>query len=160
MVSARNTYIFDIDGTLADCSKRLPLILDNDPPKWDEFEALTGSDTLIYGAAKMLWLASLSPFTDIVLLTSRSEGNRAATMAWLSHYGLPYDHLEMRKNGDQRDAHIVKAERLKMMELEPYRVITVFEDDAKVVKHLRTLGYHVCQVDDREYVTVPDRPKK
>lgn len=140
-----NKIIFDIDGTLACCKHRLHHILQ--PKKdWNAFDALTHMDKPIYHTIKILWNMYRSPFINIVLLTGRSERVREQTTDWLHNHDLPYDRLIMRALNDRRPAFEVKEDNLIKFDIKPKEVITIFEDEPKTIKHLRELGYHVCDV--------------
>jgi len=86
------------------------------------------------------------PTAYIVFLTSRSDSARAQTSEWLFGPGgdssLKYlARLIMRRNDDERPAHIIKPEYLKAAGYSPDRVAFVIDDEAKNVKALQAAGY-------------------
>ncbi len=97
--------IFDIDGVLADASGRQHHLagLRRD---WDAFFAECGEDPLIPEVARLLEL--LTPEVAVVLLTARPARVRAKTLTWLESYGLRYDLLVMREQGDRLSAREFK----------------------------------------------------
>jgi len=152
----RNVIVFDIDGTLANCTHRLHHILEK-PVCWDTFDSLTPEDIPIQGMVRLFHLVTLNPFVEIVILTGRADrkNNREMTIKWLARQGIDgqlYNRLEMRGEKDRRPAAEVKLERLHQLGYDPTKIITIFEDDPATVKHLRAHGYHVCNVDDRTFI--------
>ena len=93
------TYIFDLDGTLADISIRLswakkgegegmdwaeffnPNYIQYDKPKWD--------------IIKMTEILSAAGY-QIVIFSGRADTTREETLTWLSKYNVRYDALIMR----------------------------------------------------------------
>lgn len=93
----RSCYIFDIDGTLADCSHRLHHI-QKQPKDWDAFFAACMDDQPI---AHMVALAKSLPL-PIVCVSGRSDVVRVETDFWLRvRAGLNPAALYMRRAGDR-----------------------------------------------------------
>ncbi|WP_439392373.1 HAD family acid phosphatase [Bradyrhizobium sp. PMVTL-01] len=147
-------YVFDIDGTIADCSHRLHHI-QKQPADWTAFYEACGKDSPI---AHILDLAhALSHEADIIFVTGRSEECRKATLAWLKRH-LPScggdwswsddgrRDLYMRAAGDHRPDHIVKSELLDRLIADGHRPIMAFEDRDQVVKMWRERGIPCAQV--------------
>ena len=138
--------VFDIDGTIADCTHRLHHVK-KDNPDWKAFFAECINDTPIESICDMSIV--LSQYYDIVFCTGRSEECRAQTEEWLLKY-VNKNAVLMRKEGDHRPDHVVKKELLedylKLENLEKSSVITIYEDRQVVVDMWRDNGYHVCQV--------------
>jgi 3-deoxy-D-manno-octulosonate 8-phosphate phosphatase KdsC-like HAD superfamily phosphatase len=149
--------IFDIDGVLADCKHRLHHILQG-KKDWDTFDSLTHLDKPIYNMIKILWGMTCNPFIEIILLTGRNERVRQATQEWMAVNDVPFDKLYMRSLNDHRPAYQVKADLLVKRNIQPEEVLTIFEDEPKTIKHLREVGYHVCDVGGWEdhYVEVTE----
>lgn len=143
-----NIIIFDIDGVLADCDHRLMHILAKKPADWDTFDKLTSFDLPIKNMHRLLKLAAINPFIEIILLTGRADRNdvRKDTRAWLRNHDLEFNKLVMRTDGDHSPAHIMKLRKLEQLNIQPHEVITVFEDHPKTIQALRDSGYHVCDV--------------
>lgn len=138
--------VFDIDGTIADCTHRLHHVK-KDNPDWKSFFEECASDAPIESMCDMSIV--LSQYYDIVFCTGRSEECREQTEEWLFKY-VNSNALLMRKEGDHRPDHVVKKELLeeylKLENLEKSSVITIYEDRQTVVDMWRDNGYHVCQV--------------
>ena len=138
--------VFDIDGTIADCTHRLHHVK-KDNPDWKSFFEECVNDAPIESMCDMSIV--LSQYYDIVFCTGRSEECREQTEEWLLKY-VNSNALLMRKEGDYRPDHVVKKELLeeylKLENLEKSSVITIYEDRQTVVDMWRDNGYHVCQV--------------
>jgi FMN phosphatase YigB (HAD superfamily) len=149
------TYIFDIDGTLADVSHRLHLLpnnVDSEDPKfddpWKRFMEPLVDDTVIEPTANIC--RNLHESHMILMITGRRNEFRKPTIDWLNKHKIPFDGLLMRKDGDRRQDQVVKRE-LYRMRLPVYEnVAGVFEDRTRVVEMWRELGlvcYQVCKGD-------------
>lgn len=142
-------YIFDIDGTIADLSHRLPHI-QKTPKDWDAFFAACSGDAPIphtislaqdlFGAGRV-----------IVYVSGRSDQCRDATQDWLINHGLPPGNLYMRKAGDHRPDHQVKVELLEQLRAEGRQPVMAFDDRNTVVKMWRELGVPCAQVADGDF---------
>lgn len=143
-------YIFDIDGTLADCSHRLHFIQQK-PADWSAFFAACSEDDPILDV-----LAVASSLYDeshgIVLISGRSDECRDKTESWLRRR-IPYTNLYMRRAGDHRPDNIVKSELLDKF-IQEYPGISiggVFEDRQQVVDMYRARGLRVFQVAEGKF---------
>ena len=96
--------ICDIDGTIADCSHRVPLI-----PDWDAFNGLMAEDEPILPVVNLILRAAIPPATEAVMsaypflcnpprrlafLTGRPERYRPVTARWL------LDHCNLAEHDD------------------------------------------------------------
>lgn len=137
-------YLFDIDGTLADCSHRLKHIRDT-PKDWRAFFAACKDDAPIQHIIDLV--LKLRETTPIVYVSGRSDECRAATEEWLLANGLGYvGNLYMRKAGDHRDDDRVKAELLDAVLADGWAPIMAFDDRDRVVKMWRSRGIPCAQV--------------
>lgn len=137
-------YLFDIDGTIADCSHRIHLI-QRQPRDWRTFFALCRNDAPIphiIELAKVL----LRDEQRIVFVSGRSEECRGHTEDWLERHGLPAGPLYMRKEGDHRDDDIIKIELLAMVRGAGFDPIMAFDDRDRVVAAWRKAGIPCAQV--------------
>ena len=92
-------YLFDIDGTIANLSHRLPHI-QKEPKDWDSFFEACTEDAPI---PHMVEIANrLAGHCEIVYVSGRSDQVRSSTVWWLATHGLPSGKLYMRKAGDHR----------------------------------------------------------
>lgn len=145
--------IFDIDGTLADLTHRLPLIKQG---LHAESEKYVHNDTPIL--AQCVVLSALRyQGTEVYYLTGRSESCRAATTSWLAKHlgGHPTDHsarLIMRPAGSKmKDMDFKRAVYNALSEESRKRLLMVFEDRKRVVEMWRSLGVPCCQVAEGDY---------
>ena len=138
--------VFDIDGTIADCTHRLHHVK-KDNPDWKAFFEDCVNDTPIENMCDMSIV--LSECYDIIFCTGRSEECREQTEKWLNKH-VNTNTVLMRKEGDHRPDTVVKKELLeeflKKQNLTKDHVVTIYEDRQSVVDMWRDNGYHVCQV--------------
>lgn len=157
-------YIFDLDGTLADCSHRLHYI-QGVKKDWDSFFAACSDDAPIE-AGIMTLQALRKAGADVWIWTGRSDVVKTQTVKWLQKngcFGFPRDVLwawpfmhpdrfRMRKQGDYRPDHEIKAEWLMAADGWDYASITaVFEDRSRVVQMWREHGIPCFQVAPGEF---------
>ena len=149
--------IFDIDGTLADPTHRLPLL--DDPAKKEEFYEAMPLDEVLPAAVlyNMLVRQSMmmidchrenptAPIPLIDVVTARPERHRRRTVLWMKNNGLmpPHD-LHMRSNNDPSSA--VEFKRALYERLYADKTVQiVFEDDNACVEMWRGLGIPCFQV--------------
>jgi len=140
------TVVFDLDGTLSDCSHRIQYA---QTKQWDEFHSRCNEDPVIVKVAHLL--VSLSEFSDIVILTGRPEKYRTVTEKWLkdSNLALFCDHLIMRPDGDwSQDGEMkIKALEKKFGSKDDVlsEVWMAVDDRDSVVEALRNYGLTVLQ---------------
>lgn len=137
-------YLFDIDGTLADLSHRLPHI-QKEPKDWDAFFAACGDDKPIQHVIDLL-ITLFDADQKIVLVSGRSSQCHAETVAWLERHKIPTDSLYTRKEGDHRPDDQVKAELLTAIRADGYEPMMAFDDRDQVVFMWRRLGIPCAQV--------------
>lgn len=144
----KNIIIFDLDGTLADISHRLPLI-QGKTKRWDDFFAACVDDFPIKSG-----IATLTAFKNagykIIIYTGRSDKVRMATEVWLREHVGFVPVMAMRKDGDYRSDHELKREWLNAME-DKDRVLVAFEDRYRVVNMYRDEGITCYQVDHGDF---------
>lgn len=150
-------YLFDIDGTVADLSHRLHHIkpdfdrFGNTPPKnWDAFFAECKNDRPIPHMQELM--SDLDGIGVVfVYVSGRSDQVRVDTSEWLSNHGFPPGSLYMRKAGDHRPDHIVKAELLDQILAEGMVPVMAFDDRTQVVEMWRKRGIPCAQVADGNF---------
>ena len=148
-------YIFDLDGTLADCTHRLHH-LDKSPKDWDSFFAACDQDAPIFPMIQLLGdLSQRGNWVEI--WSARSDIVRFETLKWLSdvascnvgEYGGYHVvcKLRMRLIGDYTQDHELKKEWLyEDKAAGGDRIDLVFEDRQRVVDMWRSKGIMCCQV--------------
>lgn len=137
-------YIFDIDGTLADCSHRLSYI-QKSPKDWRGFFAACSDDAPIahiIGLAQHLASAGVS----LVYVSGRSDEAREQTEEWLARHRLPSGPLYMRKAGDHRNDDVLKPELLAKVVADGWTPLMAFDDRDRVVASWRAAGVPCAQV--------------
>jgi hypothetical protein len=150
-------YIFDIDGTLANCEHRVHIL--NRPghldQKWRDFYAACDKDAPIVQTLKTLELI-LRSGAEVWFWTGRSNEVCQKTINWLTdnteyfflRYELEFENiLTMRDEGDHTPDHALKKQWLDgMLNQDRKRLVAVFEDRANVVKMWRDAGVTCYQV--------------
>jgi phosphoglycolate phosphatase-like HAD superfamily hydrolase len=136
-----NCYAFDIDGTLADSSRRAHHLA-KAPKDWDAFFSDMENDPPIAHMTALAKSVRHGPYgMKIVFITGRPDKYRKVTKAWLNeHVTTCHAPLYMRKTGDHRDDTIVKLELLADLRADGYEPIMVFEDRTRVVQAYREAG--------------------
>ena len=159
-------YIFDIDGTLSDCTHRLGLIDRRIHPRaedrdYNRFFDEVGGDAPIECMVN-LCRALINNNEDVVFLTGRPERTRKATVDWLNKNGLAVgiamtsskrdniSNLIMRPDDDNRPSEICKkdliCEYFLRSELDS---ALFFEDAPDNIKMMREeLNLNVVAVGD------------
>ena len=141
--------IFDIDGTLADCSKRTHYLLQAHKD-WNSFYAGMPEDKPISEMICLLHTLfneeiDCEVANRIVLVTGRPETYMDATKVWLRKNRIYYDALYMRKADDHRADDVIKLELLAVLRKNGYDPKLVFEDRTRVVEMWRAQGLLCCQ---------------
>lgn len=134
-------WLFDMDGTLA-------LMGDRSPYDMRSVSEDTPNPPVVMTAQA---LAAHPGVDALVIVSGRDETARRATEAWLAFNDIPFDRLLLRKTGDQRPDHVVKAEILDSQILTRYDVIGVVDDRASVVKMWRSRGLVCLQVAEGRF---------
>lgn len=142
-------YLFDIDGTLADCSHRIHHIQDG-KKDWDAFFGACHADVPIKHMIDLA-LILFDAGNNIVFVSGRSDQCRAATEKWLRAHDFPPVRLYMRKAGDHRADDIVKGELLDQILADGFQPVMAFDDRDRVVKMWRTRGIPCAQVAEGDF---------
>jgi len=118
--------VFDIDGVLSDAAGRQHF-LEQGRRDWTAFFEACGDDQVIQEIARLLELLDAS--LHVVLLTGRPLRVQPQTIAWLKRYGLRWDLLVMRSQGDY--AHVTGFKQAVVEELREFGfdLRLAFEDD-------------------------------
>src|SRR5262245_1759438 len=105
-------YIFDIDGTLADCEHRRHYV-ENSPKNWRAFYDECVNDPPIPHIVELC--GTLMHDAHVLYVSGRPDRVRQQTRLWLFKYVDSFvtdDQLWMRKDKDFRDDTVVKSEIL------------------------------------------------
>ena len=149
---ARDIILFDLDGTLADCSHRLHHITtpeyvvgsgpipEGTKKNWKAFFADCYADKPIEHAIQVA--NALAAHGFLIWITSgRSDEVRAETEEWLAQHRVDYHHLIMRKAGDHTDDGLLKPSWLEDGTIDKERVLLAFDDRNRVVEACAKAAY-------------------
>lgn len=139
--------IFDLDGTLANIEHRVHYVRGGGKKDWKSFFKACSDDlpeSPIIHVSRALFDAGW----HVEVWSGRSEEVRPQTEEWLHLYGVRYNHLMMRGEGDFRDDVVVKSEWLDRRSVLPD---LVFDDRRKVVDMWRSKGVKCCQVEPGDF---------
>jgi len=129
--------IFDVDGVLADASKRQWMI-EWPNRHWDGFFQACGDDDLIEDVAATFGV--LRPDLQIVLLTARPIWVQRQTLEWLDRVDIPWDVLIMRDYGDYDASRNFKRRTLADLRAWGFDPELSYEDDPRNVMMFRAEG--------------------
>ena len=137
--------VFDLDGTLADCNHREPLVKAGE---WDAYFDACDKDKPIHHVIAVLQALDKQGHT-IEIWSGRGEGPdgavRAKTIQWLTRHGILRGDiigLRMRPYKDYRKDSVLKGEWSR----ENGQPNLVFEDRDQAVKMWREAGVPCFQV--------------
>jgi hypothetical protein len=147
-VEPGRTVIFDLDGVLSDAASRQHY-LEGPWRDWDAFFESCGDDPLIEEVATLLGL--LDPELCIVLLTARPAWVRPQTLAWLHRYGLRWDLLVMRDQGDYGAAREFKRRSVRELRSVGFDPVLSFEDDRRNVEMFHEEGVPTVYIHSGYY---------
>ena len=119
------TVVFDIDGVLADNSRRLDRI-DHTNPDWTDFHLDQHEDPVIEANMKLLRLLWAGGY-NIVLMTNRFEAYRTQTEMWLTKHEVPHNRLIMRQHGTRYEG--AKAKYVERLRASGADVVLYVDDD-------------------------------
>lgn len=141
----KDIVIFDIDGTLTDCSeRRVKLAKTKD---FDSFEASCGEDKPNIPVVRLFNALALSEMFDLYLVTGRQEKYREITEKWVEMHLAKKRRIAlfMRANDDNRCDTEAKLEMVKYIK---DRILFVVDDRQKVVDMWRANGITCLQCAD------------
>ena len=140
-------YVFDLDGTLANIEQRLHFI-QGEKKDWRGFFQACSDDVPIW-PIRQLWL-DLFPAARIIV-SGRSDEVRDKTEAWLHRYGFNPVCVYMRKEGDYRPDHVIKAEIMNQVKADGWEPVLIVDDRRVVVEMWRSNGFTVLHCADGEF---------
>jgi len=134
----REAALFDLDGTLCDTSAIVHLTQgpDRDYRAFHAASAGCPPDAAVRAALEDARRRGLA----IVLWTGREFVWRDLTIDWLAAHEIAWDGLYMRLAADYRPAPKVKAELLRDIADDGFRVVEAWEDDREIVALLDAAG--------------------
>lgn len=147
------TIIFDIDGTVANVSKRVKH-LQGEVRDWEKFYEGFKDDEVIRPIADLLRAVdhSYQPFLQLVCVTARPERTWTDTVRWLNEKAgfEPYK-IFMRDDADDRPEAEVKRDLVEFLRREGYPIVLAFANRDEIVRMYRDMGIPCCQVSEGAY---------
>ena len=148
METRKQTYVFDMDGTLALVDHRRDLLA-GDRPDWHSFNKAALLDPPNEAVANVLWALFAAGY-QIWIVSGRSDIAELETRGWLSKHAIPFHQLLMRSASDNRADDVLKQEWAMQYEFRD-TVIAVFDDRNSVVRMWRELGIPCFQVAEGDF---------
>lgn len=130
-----DTYLVDVDGTLAHMTGRSPY-------DWDR----VGEDDVDEAVRDVV--NALSNGARIIVMSGRDSSCREITETWLHANGIEFDQLLMRTRGDNRADVTVKRDLFDEHVRGRFNVLGVFDDRPSVCRMWRALGVKTFQLGD------------
>jgi hypothetical protein len=151
------TVIFDLDGTLADITKRREMSTkENGKIDWDIFFTPENIwfDTPNEPVIEMVKV--LSQKNRIVIFSGRSKATKDETKRWLKKFEVPFDVIKMRPTSNEWK--FMPDDELKQYWLDSLfpgdkkdNILCVFDDRQKVVDMWRSNGLTCMQVAEGNF---------
>lgn len=129
-------WIVDIDGTLSLHGSR-------DPYDWRLASADEPNRPVVLAVQA---LAAHREVSAIIAVSGREEKSRRITAKWLTDWGVPYDELLMRADGDYRPDEVIKEEIYRQQLQHRFSIAAVIDDRDRVVRMWRRIGLVCFQV--------------
>ena len=151
------TVIFDLDGTLADITKRREMSTkENGKIDWDIFFKPENIWFDIPNEPVIEMAKVLSQKNRIVIFSGRSKATKDETKRWLNKFDVPFDEIKMRPTSN--DWKFMPDDELKQHWLDTLfpgdkkdNILCVFDDRQKVVDMWRSNGLTCMQVDEGNF---------
>lgn len=141
----RKTVIFDLDGTLADLTHRLPYIK-GEQKNWDAFHLACVNDAPILPI--IMVHNALFALHRVLIVSGRNDTVQKQTERWLYDNGIMFHDLIMRPEGDYTPDDELKEVWLRTGKLGPIGdILCVFDDRQRVVDMWRKNGLTCLQVN-------------
>jgi len=151
------TVIFDLDGTLADITKRREMSTkENGKIDWDIFFEPNNIWFDLPNEPVITMAQLLSEKHRIVIFSGRSKATKDETKRWLKKFDVPFDVIKMRPTSNEWK--FMPDDELKQHWLDllfkdekKQDILCVFDDRQKVVDMWRRNGITCFQVDDGKF---------
>ncbi len=144
-MTTKPVVIFDIDGTLADISKRRHFVEGQKKKNWAAFNQAMVND--IPKADIVALYRALYTQYHVIVVSGRTDDFRTQTEEWFRKWQIPLNELYMRRFGDYRADNIIKEEILHKLQAKGYQIKLVVDDRDSVVTMWRSHGITCLQCD-------------
>ena len=141
--SSRPTVVVDMDGTIADASRREAKFLKRKRKDWPGFFRDMENDPPIQRVIDQV--LELSKTHEVVILTGRPEKYRPQTEAWITQHRVPAVEVLMRPAGDTRPDFQAKADLMREL-LRRRNVVLALDDREPVCDEYRKLGVNAVLI--------------
>lgn len=140
----RPVVVVDMDGTIADASRREAKFLRRKKKDWPGFFRDMENDPPIKEI--LARVHELAETHDIVILTGRPEKYRPQTESWLKKYKVTPVEVLMRRSGDSRPDFEAKGALMRDL-LERRAVIMALDDREPVCQQYTALGVRCIVIE-------------
>ena len=151
----KDAFIFDLDGTLCDCTPRVNKYLKEDNKDWDAFYKHCEEDKPIDNTVAILRVLANAGY-DILFVSGRRESTRENTLQWLKNNNMAdvaiSEHLFLRGAEDGfRADYVCKMRNYNNHIKGKWKILGVFEDRHECVRAWRDVGLTCYQVAEGNY---------
>ena len=133
----RPVVVVDMDGTIADASRREAKFLRRKKKDWPGFFRDMENDPPIKEV--LARVHELADSHDIVILTGRPEKYRPQTESWLKKHRVKPAEVLMRRHGDTRPDYEAKSELMREL-IARRKVVMALDDREPVCEQYSALG--------------------
>lgn len=134
-----NTFICDLDGTLA-------LIGDRDP-----YDASTANNDELNESVNIILDSMKKSGIYPILISGREDKYLGPTIEFLNKNNIEYNNIYLRKTGDYRKDSVIKKELYEKHIKDKYNVLFVLDDRNQVVNMWREQGLTCFQVEEGNF---------
>lgn len=149
MTTDKKVILFDVDGTLADCTHRQHHVQQG-KKRWDLFNKTMHEDK---PHGDIIFLAQLfyAQGHTVIICSGRGTEFQDVTTKWLNDHGVQFHDIYMRPIKDSRRDDIIKAELLEHIRADHGEPFMVFDDRQQVVDMWRREGVRCLQVQPGDF---------
>lgn len=130
--TARDCYIFDMDGTLADVTGIRHHVTGGNS-NFHAFHMASVDVPANDDVVQMLWDAQDAGHA-VVIVTARNYKYAHVTVWWLLFQGITYDQMYFRREDDYRPDREVKAEILEILRKDGFNPIHAVDDNPSIIE--------------------------
>lgn len=146
--------IVDVDGTLVDVTGvRHYVLADPQRKNFHLFHLGAAYCPPVDGTIEAVQQLHAQGY-KIIIVTARAQQWEYLTRVWLRKWGVPYDELHMRRNGDMRKDVLVKTDILARLR-EKYVIRRAYDDNPSIIALWKREGIPVVEVPGWTYTLDP-----